>query len=101
MSHTILRQIVSQIQCADFYTIMVDECVDASNKEQLVFCLRHVSRDLHVHEDFIGLYYCPDITANTLVQVIKIHCRGWVLIYLNVEVSVMMVGVTWPGAKMV
>ena len=71
MSHSILRDIVKQIQQADFFTIMVDECVDGSNKEQLVVCFRHVDVELGVHEDFIGLYHCPDVTAHTIVSVIK------------------------------
>ena len=50
---------------------MVDECVNVSNKEQVVSCFRHVSPDFKVQEDFVGLYSCPDITANTIVHVIK------------------------------
>ena len=45
---------------------MLDECVDGSNKEQLVVCFRYVDSDLVVHEEFIGLYHCPDIKANTM-----------------------------------
>ena len=51
--------------------LMVDECVNMSNKEQVVSCLGHVSPDFKVQEDFVGLYSCPDITANTIVHVIK------------------------------
>ena len=34
---------------------MVDESSDVSNKEQAVFCVRWVDKDLISHEDFIGL----------------------------------------------
>ena len=51
--------------------IMVDECVNVSNNKQVVSCFRHVSPDFKVQEDFVGLYSCPDITANTIVHVIK------------------------------
>lgn len=67
MSQTILREVIKSIQCADYFTIMVDECVDMSNKEQLALCFRHVDADFNVYEHFIGLYHCPDITADTLV----------------------------------
>ena len=31
---------------------MVDECVDVSNKEQVVICFRHVGPDFEVQVDF-------------------------------------------------
>lgn len=49
---------------------MADETTDASNKEQLVVCLRHVDDDLEVHEDFVGLYEVENTEANTLVPVL-------------------------------
>ena len=58
------------IENAGFFTIMVDECVDTSNKEQLVICFRYVDSALQVHEDFVGLnlsssqYHCQH------------HCRS-------------------------
>lgn len=71
ISHTLLRQLVKQVQLADYFTIMLDECVDGSNKEQLVECFRYVDIGKIVHEVFIGLYHCPDIKANTIVSVVK------------------------------
>lgn len=50
---------------------MVDECVDSSNKEQLVLCFRYVDSELDVHEDFVGFYQIPNIAANTIVSVIN------------------------------
>ena len=35
---------------------MVDECRDASNTEQMVFCLRYVDDNLEEHEDTLGFY---------------------------------------------
>ena len=49
---------------------MVDECVNISNREQLVLCSRYVDTEVVAHEDFIGLYKCPNITANTIVAAI-------------------------------
>ena len=67
MSQVILRVIATQVQQAEFLTIMTDECVDSANKEQLVICFRYVDENLDVHEEFIGLYKCPNILANTIV----------------------------------
>ena len=72
MSLQITRGIANDIQKAKFFTIMIDECTDISNHEQLVICIRWVQRDnLDVHEDFIGLYHIDDTSANTLVATIK------------------------------
>ena len=46
--------------------IMVDECVNVSNKEQVVSCL-----GMSVQISKFRLVSCPDITANTIVHVIK------------------------------
>ena len=50
---------------------MADECVDISNHEQLVICLRWVDHCLDVHEDFLGLYHIADTSANTITAAIK------------------------------
>ena len=42
MALHILRVITSEIHKAQFHSIMVDECTDASNKEQLVLCFCYV-----------------------------------------------------------
>jgi hypothetical protein len=49
---------------------MVDETTDQSNHEQVVIVIRHVDRDLNVHEDFTGLCKVPSINATTLTNVI-------------------------------
>ena len=51
---------------------MCDECTDSSNKEQLIVCIRWISNeDLEAHEDVMGLYKIEDLTAATIVHVIK------------------------------
>ncbi len=82
MSHAIIRSIIEQVQQADYFTIMIDECVDVSSKEQLTICIRYVDPDLEVHEEFIGLYLCPNIKADTIVSVLKD-----VLVRLNLDLS--------------
>ena len=61
---------------------MTDECVDGANKEQLVICFRYVDKNLDVHEEFIGLYQCPNILANTIVARLQD-----VMLRLNLQLS--------------
>lgn len=70
MALKIVRNVASNIQ-KGFFTIMCDECTDTSNKEQLVICLRWVDQHLTVHENFIGLYVIPNISADTILTVVK------------------------------
>ena len=53
MALGMMRQISANIQNATFFTIMVDETADVSNKEQLVICVRWVDDWFVIHEDFI------------------------------------------------
>lgn len=71
MALQILRKIAASLHDTPFYTIMVDETTEMSNREQVVLCLRWVSEKFEVHEEFIGLYMVESIDANTLVSVIK------------------------------
>ena len=86
MAQAILRRLVRHIQSSVFFTLMVDETTDISNREQVVLVFRWVEDDLTVHEDFFGLYQMDTIDARTLFQLIKDtllrmnlsleHCRG-------------------------
>ena len=59
------------LQNACFFTIMADECTDSANEEELVLCFRWVDDHLEVHKEFIGLYQISDVSADTVVAVIK------------------------------
>ena len=61
---------------------MCVECMDASNREQLVICIRWVDEQLQSQEEFIGLYKIDDISANTIVATIKD-----VLVRMNLALS--------------
>lgn len=50
----ILCQITPNLQSSLFLNVMVT--MDVSNHEQIVLCVRWVSADLDVHEDFIYIY---------------------------------------------
>ena len=63
MALQILCRIAAEIQSAVFFTVMVDEATDCSNKEQVVLVFRWVGEDQAAHEEFMGLYYTDSITA--------------------------------------
>ena len=71
MSQQILRAITLQIQNAVYFSVMIDETSDCSNKEQVVLVFRWVSEDLVVHEEFLGLYLTESITSAALVSIIE------------------------------
>ena len=71
MSLNVLREVARSLQNSLFYTVMVDEATDCSNKEQVVLVLRWVDDTLTAHEDTIALYNVPSISADTLTCVIK------------------------------
>ena len=53
MAQAILRRLVRRIQSSVFFTLMVDETTDISNREQVVLVFRWVEDDLTVHEDLL------------------------------------------------
>ena len=71
MAHDILRDLTSKIRSSNFFSIMIDETVDISNKEQCVIVVRWVDENFHVQEDFLGLYECERTTGDHLVFIIK------------------------------
>ena len=77
---SILRSIARSVQGARYFAVMADECVDVSNHEQLVICLRWVDHCLDVHEDFLGLYHIADTSADAITSAIK-DC----LVRMNVQ----------------
>ena len=56
MALRILRDAAANIREDGYFSIMLDETTDQSNREQVVIVLRHVDRELNLHEEFIGLY---------------------------------------------
>ena len=61
---TILPDVVESIKAADFFSIMLDESGDVSNKEQALFCVTP-------YEDFLGLYEMEKTDADSIVRIIK------------------------------
>ena len=60
------EKISSDLQTADFFSIMVDELTDSSNQEQVTLVLLWVDKMLSAHEEFIGLYLVEDIKSNII-----------------------------------
>ena len=50
--------IIGRVEEARFSSIICDEASDASNKEQLSFCLRYVNDDGDICEDFLKFIHC-------------------------------------------
>ena len=71
MAHFVLHGKIEEIRENGFFSIMVDEYTDVSNKEQLSFCLRSVNENLEVQEDFLGFYQLTNIKSETIVNAIK------------------------------
>ena len=72
MPLTVLWEITHSIHESTFYSIMCNECTDASSKEQVVIWIRWIEKDLEVHEDVTGWKYAViDISTQTVIKVIK------------------------------
>ena len=71
MALGILRDVSKSISCSGFFSGLADECTDASNKEQLVVCIRWVDELLQDHEYVIGVYNAGTIDAKTLTDALE------------------------------
>ena len=53
IANSILRDATNSVRNNKYFTVMIDETSDISNKEQCVTEIRWVDYSLDVHEDFI------------------------------------------------
>ena len=67
----LLRKIATDICLSGCYSILADEATDVSNTQQLVICIRCVTKDLAVEEDFIGLMPLDKANAQNIAAAIK------------------------------
>ena len=67
----LLRKIARGIAITGCYGILADEATNVSNTQQLVVCIRWVTKDLEVEEDFIGLVSLEWAQADVIVAAIK------------------------------
>ena len=71
MALMLLREIASVIQKAPFFTVMVGETTDSSNKEQVAITIRYVTESFDDNKELIGFYQVDSIDVATLKSVIK------------------------------
>jgi len=71
MAQQVLRKKLKEILEHDFFAIMADEYTDISNLEQLSVCLRTVSDDLEIEENFLEFYELNNIKSDSIVHAIK------------------------------
>lgn len=70
MALSILRDIYNEMS-GRWFSLMVDECTDASNTQQAVFCFRYVDDNLDVQEEAIGMHNLDSTDAKYLFKVVK------------------------------
>lgn len=68
--HWVLCTVISTIQAAPGFSIMLDETTNTASKEQLGLCLRWVDDSLESHEDFIGLREIESTSSANIVHTI-------------------------------
>ena len=69
--NTILRQLLQEIQAADWFSLIADEATDVSHNEQMCIAVRWVDSSYTIHEAALGLVQLPDTKALTLFGIIK------------------------------
>ena len=67
----LLRKIATVIRFSGCYSILADEATDVRNTQQLVICIRWVTKDLAVEENFIGLIPLDKTNAQNITTAIK------------------------------
>ena len=74
----IAEQIVSKVQQAGMYSIIVDETTDTSTQEQVALCVRYVdgADERTVREDFVGIVATTDTTGSGLAETIMTKLEG-------------------------
>ena len=57
-SDAITETVIKGVNDAQYFSILCDEASDASNKEQLFFCLRYVGKNGEICKEFLKLVHC-------------------------------------------
>ena len=71
MGHSLLRKLLEDIRSAEWFSLIVDEATDVSNKEQLAVCIRWVDTDYAIHEDPVELIHVPKTNSSILTDALK------------------------------
>ena len=67
----LLRKIAADIHSSGCFSLLADEATDVSNMQLLIICIRWVTRDLTVEEDFIGLMPLEKANAANIAAVLN------------------------------
>ena len=68
----VLKQIIDEVREAVGYTIIANE-VTAYNKQFMSICVRFVTKELKVTEQFLDFKPVDDIRGETLFQIFSIY----------------------------
>ena len=66
----LLNQILMSLRESTFYSLIIDETMDISTKEQLSVCFRFVDKNLQIEEIFAGFYEAESTTADALFKIV-------------------------------
>ena len=66
-----LCKIAGHIAVTGWYSVLAGEAIEVSNTQQLVVCIRWVTKDLEVEEEFSGLALLERAQADVIVAAIK------------------------------
>ena len=71
LSHSIVRQLVSEINKASVFSVIMDGTQDISGDEQESVCIRYVDENFVSHEVFVGFYKADGTTGLALSNILK------------------------------
>ena len=71
MADFVLRQFLTEIKRAMWFTVIADEATDINYNEQMSVVIRWVDQDYDLHEDPIGLIQVPKTDSETLTTALK------------------------------
>ena len=77
-SKVIVSDIISQVKKSKYFSILADECMDKSGKEQLSIPLRYVSH-CTIYEEFLGFVHLKDVLSGKYLSdaiLLKINSLG-------------------------
>ena len=66
----IMDQIIKNVKESKYYSVLADETIDLSTKEQMTIHLRYITSNNIAEERFIGFIQVTDTTGGTLADVI-------------------------------
>lgn len=75
----IIRKIVNKVNQSKCFSVLADETTDISTKVQLAICVRYMSDDLIIHEDFLQFIEIENLTGDALANSIL---NGNIIVYI-------------------